>query len=382
MEEDREYPNFHLPHDHHRHHHVLTEAHHGLPRKPLGSVGGHGSFYNNYWSHHHDSSDSSGSVSGGVGREVMHKLTSEFSFPRFAESLTSTTFGIAELHLGPSNPEDNSCGDDRILGEKLVSRTAFVEGREDCYGGHGSSSMTSRGDYSCIFGPVYSTADLFKDQESAGVLLDCYEESAPAAFDFLGDRNSPRPNDEVGEITSDDNTLGFLLRPSTERHSVLLEIAAPSFPDKKPFLDCKRPNCSSDATINDREVVPQKKKKVEATPPLKVRKEKLGDRISALQQLVAPFGKTDTASVLLEAIGYINFLQNQVQTLCVPYMKSSRDRNVGGPPLHAGLRPRGLCLVPLPCMSLVAGDGEGDGGLLGRGGGGFWPPVPPYYCSS
>ncbi|KAI3729673.1 hypothetical protein L6452_18336 [Arctium lappa] len=31
-------------------------------------------------------------------------------------------------------------------------------------------------------------------------------------------------------------------------------------------------------------------------PPLKVRKEKLGDRISALQQMVAPFGKVPTCS--------------------------------------------------------------------------------------
>ncbi|PKA49329.1 Transcription factor bHLH110 [Apostasia shenzhenica] len=53
--------------------------------------------------------------------------------------------------------------------------------------------------------------------------------------------------------------------------------------------------------------------------PFKVRKEKLGDRIAALQQLVAPFGKTDTASVLMEAIGYIKFLQDQVETLSVPY---------------------------------------------------------------
>ncbi|CAL9751798.1 unnamed protein product, partial [Musa acuminata subsp. burmannicoides] len=37
----------------------------------------------------------------------------------------------------------------------------------------------------------------------------------------------------------------------------------------------------------------------------KVRKQKLGERITALHQIVSPFGKTDTASVLLEAIGYI-----------------------------------------------------------------------------
>ncbi|KAF7843373.1 transcription factor bHLH68-like [Senna tora] len=62
-------------------------------------------------------------------------------------------------------------------------------------------------------------------------------------------------------------------------------------------------------------------------PLLKVRKEKLGDRITALHQLVSPFGKTDTASVLLEAIGYIRFLQAQIQALSSPYLgNSSRNR--------------------------------------------------------
>ncbi|XP_015071751.1 transcription factor bHLH110 isoform X2 [Solanum pennellii] len=108
-------------------------------------------------------------------------------------------------------------------------------------------------------------------------------------------------------------------------------------------------------------------------PPFKVRKEKLGDRIAALQQLVAPFGKTDTASVLMEAIGYIKFLQNQVETLSVPYMKSSRSK--ASRSLHGGggemnneemkrdLRSRGLCLVPLTCLTYVT-----------EGGGGVWPP--------
>ncbi|GER31671.1 basic helix-loop-helix (bHLH) DNA-bindingsuperfamily protein [Striga asiatica] len=57
-------------------------------------------------------------------------------------------------------------------------------------------------------------------------------------------------------------------------------------------------------------------------PAFKVRKEKLGDRITALQQLVSPFGKTDTASVLHEAIEYIKFLHEQVSVLSTPYLKN------------------------------------------------------------
>ncbi|CAK9157107.1 unnamed protein product [Ilex paraguariensis] len=96
-------------------------------------------------------------------------------------------------------------------------------------------------------------------------------------------------------------------------------------------------------------------------PALKVRKEKLGDRIAALHKLVAPFGKTDTASVLTEAIGYIKFLQDQIQTLSVPCMESSgskprrltmqrnsrMDERKQEEQQMNGLRSRGLCLVPL-----------------------------------
>ncbi|CAK8561499.1 unnamed protein product [Lathyrus sativus] len=90
-------------------------------------------------------------------------------------------------------------------------------------------------------------------------------------------------------------------------------------------------------------------------PAFKVRKEKMGDRITALQQLVSPFGKTDTASVLSEAIEYIKFLHEQVTILSTPYMKngapiqhqqgSGKSKEVEGP--KQDLRSRGLCLVPV-----------------------------------
>jgi len=89
---------------------------------------------------------------------------------------------------------------------------------------------------------------------------------------------------------------------------------------------------------------------------MQVPKVKLGDKITALQQIVSPFGKTDTASVLGEAIGYIKFLQEQVQLLSNPYMKSntskdpwgSLERKDRGDSLF-DLQSRGLCLVPISC---------------------------------
>ncbi|CAL9147426.1 unnamed protein product [Musa hybrid cultivar] len=101
--------------------------------------------------------------------------------------------------------------------------------------------------------------------------------------------------------------------------------------------------------------------------PFKVRKEKLGDRIAALQQLVAPFGKTDTASVLMEAIGYIKFLLDQVEKLSVPYLRPSGNKRSrtsmqeasneeSDEPAKRGLGSRGLCLVPLSYTSYMTSE--------------------------
>ncbi|XP_027341982.1 transcription factor bHLH68-like [Abrus precatorius] len=134
---------------------------------------------------------------------------------------------------------------------------------------------------------------------------------------------------------------------------------------------------------------------------LKVRKEKLGDRITALHQLVSPFGKTDTASVLLEAIGYIRFLQGQIEALSSPYLDNASknmrnqqsvhgERNSvfpedpgqllndnnglkkrkGAPNQDAeekakDLRSRGLCLVPVSCTQHVGSENGAD----------YWAPA-------
>lgn len=93
---------------------------------------------------------------------------------------------------------------------------------------------------------------------------------------------------------------------------------------------------------------------------------RLGEKITALQQLVSPFGKTDTASVLLEAIGYIKFLQEQVHVLSLPYMTSNVNRK--GCEAGTDLRSRGLCLVPISCTRNVTNNNGADYWISGISG--------------
>ncbi|CAM0954754.1 unnamed protein product [Alopecurus aequalis] len=126
--------------------------------------------------------------------------------------------------------------------------------------------------------------------------------------------------------------------------------------------------CSSSATRRGSPAA-AKRPRVETPstmPTFKVRKEKLGDRITALQQLVSPFGKTDTASVLHEAIGYIKFLHDQVASLSSPYFIKCSGRPVqlqhklgsdnDGGDAKEDLRSRGLCLIPVASTYAVASE--------------------------
>ncbi|XP_039173883.1 transcription factor bHLH114-like [Eucalyptus grandis] len=87
------------------------------------------------------------------------------------------------------------------------------------------------------------------------------------------------------------------------------------------------------------------------------RSQKIGDKITSLQKLVSPYGKTDTASVLQEASLYIKLLQEQIQNLFQMLSSSYSsvralqpqpciDVEVNGE-REIDLRSRGLCLVPV-----------------------------------
>ncbi|WOH12496.1 hypothetical protein DCAR_0832000 [Daucus carota subsp. sativus] len=107
-----------------------------------------------------------------------------------------------------------------------------------------------------------------------------------------------------------------------------------------------------------------KRHKTSTSLSSKDRKEKIGERVMALQQLVSPFGKTDTASVLLEAMDYISFLHEQVKVLSAPYLHSTSGRNIQELETN-NLRSKGLCIVPVSCTAGVAGTNGAD----------IWAPI-------
>ncbi|KAL1200321.1 Transcription factor [Cardamine amara subsp. amara] len=97
----------------------------------------------------------------------------------------------------------------------------------------------------------------------------------------------------------------------------------------------------------------------------KERKDKVGERISALQQIVSPYGKTDTASVLLDAMHYIEFLHEQVKVLSAPYLQMIPDATQEEELEQYSLINRGLILVP---MEYTVGVAQSNGADI-------WAPV-------
>ncbi|GKB81333.1 transcription factor bHLH114 [Tanacetum coccineum] len=85
------------------------------------------------------------------------------------------------------------------------------------------------------------------------------------------------------------------------------------------------------------------------------RSQKLADKITALQKLVSPYGKTDTASVLQEAHISINLLHDQIQKL----LQNTQTPTINNEPqlrnnkeAESSLREKGLCLVPVSTLQV------------------------------
>ncbi|GLT56581.1 hypothetical protein SLA2020_296140 [Shorea laevis] len=130
------------------------------------------------------------------------------------------------------------------------------------------------------------------------------------------------------------------------------------------MMEHKRSPCSVDLDHHSFSTLASKRQKADLSISTKERKEKLSERVVALQQLVSPYGKTDTASVLLEAMEYIQFLHDQVKVLSAPYLQSTPTTNMQEVEQYS-LRNRGLCLVPISCTVGVADSNGAD----------IWAPI-------
>ncbi|KAK3163219.1 hypothetical protein QOZ80_1AG0000820 [Eleusine coracana subsp. coracana] len=238
---------------------------------------------------------------------------------------------------------------------------------------------------------------------------------AAAAYNFYGSHGG----EEIQTSGTNKSQVNQMLLASSPRSCIttsglgsnMLDFSNTTAP--APELRNHQSDNSSESNSNPTGSAPKKARvqtSSSAQSTLKVRKERLGDRITALHQIVSPFGKTDTASVLQETIGYIRFLLSQIEALSYPYLghvgagngdsmlqyqqsllkHSTTAGNVtadasGGQAEQQDaengaetnnkkdLRSRGLCLVPVSCTSHLADD---------NGASDFWavaaaPPPPP-----
>ncbi|KAK7335930.1 hypothetical protein VNO80_28070 [Phaseolus coccineus] len=233
-------------------------------------------------------------------------------------------------------------------------------------------------------------------------------------FDVLKQENSQRGNwyehgrEEFEASDPADSSWSRMVPVSSPGSSCVSSISGNNILDftynnsehRKNLLQDQTSECNSTATVGV-----CKKARVQSSSsqaPLKVRKEKLSDRITTLHQLVSPFGKTDTASVLLEAIGYIRFLQRQIEALSSPYVDDASKNMRNQQSVHGertcvfpedpglllngnnglkrkgapnqdeedkamDLKSRGLCLVPVSCTQHVVSLNDWSTAIYGGG---------------
>ncbi|XP_028792299.1 transcription factor bHLH112-like isoform X2 [Neltuma alba] len=234
-----------------------------------------------------------------------------------------------------------------------------------------SSSMAYSSSTSNNYGAISNSTDQFMPSPTTTTTTS--SSSSSSSWSRPSNNNNPFLKSSGGGLHFSNCTPFWNASAETTPH-----VFAPLITEKPNFTSSlvpkpKREEVSESAKKGSCEPA-IKKQRIETPSPLptfKVRKEKLGDRITALQQLVSPFGKTDTASVLHEAIDYIKFLHEQV--LSTPYMKNGVPiqhcqqgcevkESSEGP--KQDLKSRGLCLVPISSTFPVTNETPVD----------FWTP--------
>uniref|UniRef100_A0A0D9ZVY5 BHLH domain-containing protein n=1 Tax=Oryza glumipatula TaxID=40148 RepID=A0A0D9ZVY5_9ORYZ len=326
--------------------------------------------------------------------------------------------GAASLHDGGGGGHESSMPESwsqLLLGglagdqERYSATAALLSKGLENWGDHAAAAAAS----ACMVGGMKEEGSMAQAAATAA--------AAAAAYSFYGSHLAGDHQHEIqaaaaGGGASNKSQLSQMLMASSPRSCITTSLgsnmldfsntAAPPELRSHHHNSDNSSECNSTATGSA-----LKKARVQASSSaqstLKVRKERLGDRITALHQIVSPFGKTDTASVLQETIGYIRFLLSQIEALSYPYMGDANgtgpmqngpvgERNPGLFPEYPGqllnhngntgaqqpaaqpeqqganddgkkdLRSRGLCLVPVSCTSHFGGDNAAD----------YWAPAP------
>ncbi|KAK1407474.1 hypothetical protein QVD17_39090 [Tagetes erecta] len=330
-------------------------------------------------------------ISNFMTHELQHLATmkddfsTSESYPKFSELINSSpTSSIEDLHLNPSHGYNNNqelllttfSNGCQIKSGQLIDQ--FPDDNANNHYHNSTNRTRSRGTFSQIL-PTINVSNL--NRSPVSIASNSFDMNLPA-LDLFGSQrfngNFSHPSSyiphEFGSFFKDTCLSYGLDQMHQPNHTPPISHSKlqSSFNTRASCTEAKRSATTTYMDTKAPQAAVQKKSKLEprsSCAPFKVRKEKLGDRIAALQQMVAPFGKTDTASVLMEAIGYIKFLQNQVETLSVPYMKSTHKSNRhstqevsvegGNEEVRRDLRSRGLCLIPLSCLSYVTDTGGG-----------------------
>ncbi|GJN06535.1 hypothetical protein PR202_ga24270 [Eleusine coracana subsp. coracana] len=213
---------------------------------------------------------------------------------------------------------------------------------------------------------------------------------AAAAYNFYGSHGG----EEIQTSGTNKSQVSQMLLASSPRSCIttslgsnMLDFSNTTAP--APELRNHQSDNSSESNSNPTGSTPKKARvqtSSSAQSTLKVRKERLGDRITALHQIVSPFGKA-LSYPYLGHVGAGNgdsMLQHQ-QTLLnhsttagngtaadAAGQAEQQDGENGVEASKKDLRSRGLCLVPVSCTSHLADD---------NGASDFWAvaaaPPPP-----
>ncbi|KAL6995720.1 hypothetical protein U1Q18_005854 [Sarracenia purpurea var. burkii] len=218
------------------------------------------------------------------------------SYKKFSEIIHNSLSSVEDFHLQPTSYMKNDQRDLNHLSEKLLLRNLSSVPAEEFFSGAGSQN-SSRGNFSQIF-PTINISNLNQSSSSDIFTSD---------RSFAGCLNQAS-NDHFGR-NKDSFYYGFdhlqqAIHRSSNITTKMLIIFTLCILKISPFgpsgvTGAKRPSSFSETKLPPQTL--QKKSRSDSRascPPIKVRKEKLGDRIAALQQLVAPFGKVGNTSTL------------------------------------------------------------------------------------